>query len=101
MTAARAYKRPVSTAKAREELVHCAGGQFNPAVVRAFLLIPLSRLRWALGPFSWVAQLPLARDVVHASSSMTATQVSTAAGVAASAAAIGMGQFAGQAAGMV
>jgi HD-GYP domain-containing protein (c-di-GMP phosphodiesterase class II) len=97
MTAARAYKRPMGAAKAREELFACAGGQFDPAVVRAFLLIPLSRLRWALGPFSWVAQLPLARDAVHASGSLTAAQVSTAAGTAAGAAVIGMGQFAGHA----
>ena len=66
MTAARAYKRPSSAVAAREELVRCAGTQFDPAVVRAFLLVPLSRLRWALGPFAWLGQLPLARDVVHA-----------------------------------
>ncbi len=98
MTAARTYKRPMSAAKAREELVACAGGQFDPVVVRAFLLIPITRLRWALGPFSWVAQLPLAREVVHASGALTGAKVSTAAGATASAAVIGLGQFSGQAA---
>ena len=91
MTAARSYKRPMSAAAAREELVACAGSQFDPAVVRAFLLIPLWRLRFALGPFAWLAQLPVARDVVHASSSMSTVPLSTAAGAAAGAAAIMVG----------
>jgi hypothetical protein len=80
MTAARSYKRPSSVAHARNELVACAGSQFDPAVVRAFLLVPLPRLRWALGPFAWVAQLPWAREVVH-----VGAQVPVAAGSAAAA----------------
>jgi hypothetical protein len=65
MTAVRSYKRPSSAAAAREELVACAGSQFDPAVVRAFLSIPLPRLRWALGPLAWVAQLPGVREGAH------------------------------------
>jgi hypothetical protein len=80
MTAARAYKRPMSAAAARAELVACSGEQFDPAIVRAFLLVPVWRLRWAMGPFAWVAQLPLARDVVHAGSSAAA--MAPAAGAA-------------------
>lgn len=65
MTAPRSYRRPVAAADARAELVKDAGAQFDPAVVRAFLLIPLPRLRWALGPLAGIGQLPLARDVAH------------------------------------
>ena len=60
MTALRSYNRPVSVAAAREELVRCAGQQFDPNVVRAFLEISLSRIHWALGLFAWVAQIPIA-----------------------------------------
>jgi hypothetical protein len=65
MTAVRSYKRPSSAAAARRELVDCAGSQFDPGVVRAFLSIPLPRLRWALGPLAWVAQLPGVRESAH------------------------------------
>jgi len=58
MTAARPYKKAISAAAAREELARCAGTQFDPAVVRAFLNISLGRLRLAMGPLSWIAQLP-------------------------------------------
>jgi HD-GYP domain-containing protein (c-di-GMP phosphodiesterase class II) len=58
MTAARSYKRPMSAAAGREELVRCAGHHFDPVVVRAFLNISLVRLRLAMGPLSWLAQLP-------------------------------------------
>ena len=44
ITAARSYKRPTSTMKAREELARCAGSHFDPAIVRAFLAISLPRL---------------------------------------------------------
>jgi hypothetical protein len=65
MTAVRSYKRPSSAAAARAELVRCSGSQFDPGVVRAFLSIPLPRLRWALGPLAWVAQLPGIRETAH------------------------------------
>jgi hypothetical protein len=65
MTTARSYKRPMSAEKAAEELAACAGSQFDPAIVRAFLAIPLRRLRWAMGPFGWLAQLPFVRDGIH------------------------------------
>jgi hypothetical protein len=58
MTAARSYKRPMTPTAARRELQRCAGGQFDPAIVRAFLNISLGRLWWAVGPASWVAQVP-------------------------------------------
>ena len=58
ITAARSYKRPTSTVKAREELARCAGSHFDPAIVRAFLAISLPRLLWATGPLSFLVQLP-------------------------------------------
>ncbi len=58
ITAARSYKRPTSTAKAREELARCAGSHFDPVMVRAFLAISLPRLLWATGPLSFLVQLP-------------------------------------------
>ena len=59
MTSVRSYKRPVATRAAREELVACAGSQFDPVVVRAFLAISLPRLLWATGPASLLVHLPL------------------------------------------
>jgi len=58
MTALRSYKRPVSARAAREELVRCAGTHFDPRVVRAFLNISIGKVRSAMGPLSWIAQMP-------------------------------------------
>ena len=88
MTSVRSYKKPLATRAAREELVACAGGQFDPVVVRAFLAISLPRLLWASGPASLLVHLPfLARlqavgqvSVASAAQSLTAT---AAAGVVA------------------
>ncbi len=59
MTSARSYKEPVSAAESRAELARCAGGQFDPEIVRAFLNISIGRLRLVMGPISWIAQVPL------------------------------------------
>jgi len=59
MTSARSYKEPVSAAESRAELARCAGGQFDPEVVRAFLNISIGRLRLVMGPISWLTQVPL------------------------------------------
>jgi putative nucleotidyltransferase with HDIG domain len=58
MTAARAYKKPLSVPAARRELIACAGSQFDPAVVRSFLSVSLGRLWWTVGPSAWVATVP-------------------------------------------
>ena len=63
MTAPRSYKKAMTPLSAREELTRCAGTQFDPAVVRAFLAISLGRLRWVTGPLAWLAQLPFLRMV--------------------------------------
>ena len=59
MTSARSYKKPCSAAAAREELERCAGTQFDPEVVRAFLNVSIGRLRLVIGPLSWLAELPV------------------------------------------
>jgi HD-GYP domain-containing protein (c-di-GMP phosphodiesterase class II) len=59
MTAHRSYAPARSAVQAREELARCAGSQFDPAVVRAFLGISVRRLSWVLGPVTWAAQVPL------------------------------------------
>lgn len=58
MTAARSYKKPMAVWAARRELADCAGGQFDPEIVRAFLSISLPRLLWRTGPVSLIVQLP-------------------------------------------
>ena len=58
MTTSRTYKRALSPAAAREELARCAGTQFDPAIVRAFLNISLGRLRLAMGPLAILSTVP-------------------------------------------
>ena len=58
MTSARSYKRPRPVDQALEELVRCSGTQFDPMVVRAFLGIPVPKLRRVMGPVIVWAQRP-------------------------------------------
>ena len=58
MTAARSYKKPMAVWAARRELADCAGGQFDPEIVRAFLSISLPALLWRTGPVTLLVQLP-------------------------------------------
>jgi len=59
MTAARPYKKAMSRVTALREVVNCSGKHFDPAVVRALLEVSTPRLRRALGPASWIGQLPV------------------------------------------
>jgi hypothetical protein len=85
MTAARSYKKPMAIVAARAELARCAGGQFDPIVVRAFLSISLPVLLWKTGPLAFLMQLPfLSRLQQLAQQGVTAaTQGLAAATVAA------------------
>ena len=47
MTATRSYKKPMSARAAREELTRSAGSHFDPAIVRAFLSMPIGRVSWS------------------------------------------------------
>ncbi len=60
MTSTRSYKKPIKAEEARAEIARCAGTQFDPKVVRAFLNIGIGRLRLAIGPLSWAANIPAA-----------------------------------------
>lgn len=73
MTAVRSYKRPMSAAAARQELVREAGKQFDPKVVRAFVNVSLGRLHWALGLLAWTAELPFIGIVPRAAAQVGAT----------------------------
>jgi putative nucleotidyltransferase with HDIG domain len=64
--------RPSTAAAAREELARCAGRQFDPVVVRAFLQVSMRRLRWVMGPLTWAAEQPFLGGVQQA-----ATRVGT------------------------
>ena len=59
ITSARSYKRAGSSVLGREEIAACAGAQFDPAVVRAFLNVSLGRMRMIMGPLSWLSHAPL------------------------------------------
>jgi HD-GYP domain-containing protein (c-di-GMP phosphodiesterase class II) len=57
MTSLRSYKKPMSAETARAELAACAGAQFDPVMVRAFLAVSISRLH-AVAPLTWIGSLP-------------------------------------------
>jgi putative nucleotidyltransferase with HDIG domain len=59
MTAARAYRRPVSRAAALAELVRFSGTQFDPMVVRAMVAVGAPRLRRAQGLVAWLSDVPM------------------------------------------
>ncbi|MGZ9005306.1 MAG: HD-GYP domain-containing protein, partial [Burkholderiales bacterium] len=59
ITSARSYKDASDALAGREEIARCAGAEFDPKVVRAFLGISLGRLRFAMGPLSWLSHAPL------------------------------------------
>jgi hypothetical protein len=92
MTAVRAYKKAITHRAAREELARCAGSQFDPAVVRAFLSVSLPKVLWAMGPLSALLQLPFVNAlqfagtrVVGLTTATTALTAPAVAGVAATA----------------
>ena len=57
MTSTRSYSRAATPAMARQELTACAGAQFDPVVVRAFLEASVGRLRVVGGPLAWLGEL--------------------------------------------
>jgi HD-GYP domain-containing protein (c-di-GMP phosphodiesterase class II) len=77
ITAARSYKRPISKELALQELVRCAGTQFDPQVVRALVASPSRKLLLVMGPSAWLAGIPFLGQAPAA----IAAQVSTQAGV--------------------
>jgi HD domain len=62
MTNVRANKSSLSPDAARAELARCAGAQFDPEVVRAFLAIPKRRLRRRPLPAALLGVIPVGTD---------------------------------------
>jgi HD-GYP domain-containing protein (c-di-GMP phosphodiesterase class II) len=84
MTTARPYQRPMSVTAARAELVHCAGSQFDPTVVRALLNVSMGRCWRAVGLASLVAQVPLISPISNVLSQLgTLAPSAVATGLAA------------------
>lgn len=79
MTSARSYKAARSAAWAREELTKCAGSQFDPALVRAFLGISIGRIKWVLGPVTWLAELPFVATADRAGQTVKVASVTALA----------------------
>ncbi len=88
MTSSRSYQRPISAAKARQELVDNAGTQFDPAVVRAFLDAGIRRQRVGLGPLAALVELP-ARLAALGSTAATGAGIAAATSAVAVTSAIG------------
>ena len=78
ITSKRSYKEPMPAEAARRELVACAGSQFDPEVVRAFLAVSVGH-RADLGPLAWITELPIVRGAVAVSTSPVANAVGAAA----------------------
>ncbi len=87
MTSTRSYKKPIPAEDARAEIARCAGTQFDPKVARAFLNIGIGRLRFALGPMSWAANLPaaaqtpIATPVIASATAVVTTGIGILSGV--------------------
>jgi putative nucleotidyltransferase with HDIG domain len=88
MTAARSYKKPMSVPAARRELAACAGEQFDPTIVRAFLKVSLGRLWLTVGPMSWTALVPLLGPVQRAGGQIAAAAKGAAAAIVVGAAGV-------------
>jgi putative nucleotidyltransferase with HDIG domain len=91
MTAGRSYQRSMSPLMAREELTRCAGGQFDPDVVRAFLNISIGKIRWVMGPLSWLADVPVAARLSNATHALAMSSQATLAATALAASTVAAG----------
>ena len=81
MTAVRSYKSAMSPRDARKELTRCAGTQFDPAIVRAFLDISVGRQRLVIGPLAWLFDVPIVSQLSNLGNVVAAgSQVALVAG---------------------
>ena len=83
LTSTRSYRSEGSAEAARRELTECAGTQFDPTIVRAFLGISVRPRGLVSGPLSWLAHVPvLARIPLTPAASAASTAAASAAAVA-------------------
>ncbi len=88
MTTVRSYKSSMSPKAARVELAACAGTQFDPRVVRAFLDVSIGRVRPVAGPLAWLGSLPFVSSIPQAAAMvgrLAATTLAVSGAVAAGA----------------
>ncbi len=86
MTTVRSYKSSMSPKVARAELAACAGTQFDPRVVRAFLDVSIGRVRPVAGPLAWLGSLPFVSSIPQAAAvvgRLAATTLAVSGAVAA------------------
>lgn len=86
MTSGRSYQAAKSPEEARREVARMAGTQFDPQVVRALMSISLGRLRWIVGPFAGLGQIPfyldrIGRDFITLTSAATVTAAAVVGGL--------------------
>jgi putative nucleotidyltransferase with HDIG domain len=81
MTSARSYQKAMTPAAARTELTRKAGIDFDPQVVRAFLLVSRGRVNRVLGPLSWLTMIPLAGTSMASAMGASARRAQNAAAV--------------------
>lgn len=86
MTSTRSYKRAWTADQARAELAACAGSQFDPRIVRAFLSVSSKRLDRVAGPLSWLSHWPSLADVASAIGSAGSSAAGSLTSAAAAAA---------------
>ncbi len=84
MTATRSYKKSLPVPVAKEELAMCAGSQFDPRIVRAFLRAGLDESKAVWAPLAWLGNLPGLAQIPAAASGAgtivaTTTVIATAA----------------------
>ncbi len=83
MTSTRSYKAPYPAAVARAEIADHAARQFDPHIARAFLAVPVGKLRRIAGPLSWLGSLPGLRAVSAADATSHAVMSVAGSAVAA------------------
>jgi HD-GYP domain-containing protein (c-di-GMP phosphodiesterase class II) len=88
MTSARSYRRPMSDEDALWELMRCAGTQFDPDVVSAFIRASSGRTSAIPAAVVWAAQLLLVRPGRYVGSALAG--LGTAAAVVATVALLGL-----------
>lgn len=79
ITSNRSYKKAMSPTVARDEMVRCAGTQFDPTVVRALLNVSLTKDRPAVGLVGWLAELRGLAALSNTVSQVAGTVAATAA----------------------